>query len=450
MLEDRLLGEKQRGERAPGRQRAIVTAIAGVVLFLATVTQSPARFLYDATGYWNGSVALANGGDPYIAGVMTLRGVLTSLLYLPAALAVKGSDPSAGGLAVLVENSLLVAFVGVLLLPGLLRAWGPVTSRMVWVCAGLTWIAVGRFAPYPLMDLWGAVVSLAAVVALQRRTTIGLIGAGLLAGIAFNVRPAYLLPLLMMVGVVFLTRRLSGMWFVGGAVVALLPQSIMNLAHGVSWIPWPRDMTALTQQQADHASYIVRYDTAVYGPVRNPQQFFCDPSMAQAVGNHPPGSTRELVSLYLHNPSQSFVFLLEKASAAVHWPLSAPYLSPGGAGDHLFALLVTAITVVGAAALAHGQLQSGVRSTPLPVWATLAVWLGSLTTLVTPSPESRFALPLVLLGIAGCSALLRQRPGKRWIAGTILMVVGVFALGNLGLSHPAPAGGISPAICTKA
>jgi len=228
-----------------------------------------------------------------------------------------------------------------------------------------------------------------------------------------------------------------------------VPQTIMNLTHGVPWIPFPRDMTKLTQLQADHASYVVRFDTAAYGPERDPHQYFCDPFMAQAVGNHPPGSTRELVSLYLHNPSQSFVFLIEKASAAVHWPLSAPYLAPGGGGDKLFALLVTAITVVGAAALVHAQLQSGLRSTPLTVWAALAVWLGSLTTLVTPAPESRFALPLVLLGITGCGTLVRQRPCKRWIAGTVLVVVGVFALGISGLSHPSPTGPASPATCSK-
>jgi hypothetical protein len=422
--------------------------LAGLVVFLATVIQSPARFVWDAATYWAGSVSLAQGRDPYVAGLLNLRGVLTPVLYLPAALATKVVGESAASVAVLVENSLLVALVGALLLPWLLRAWVHVTPWMVWVCAGLTWLLVGRFAPYPLVDLWAVALMLAAVVALQRHTAAGLTGAGLLAGMAFNVRPAYLLPLLLALVVVLLSQRLAGLWFAAGIVVALLPQSIANLTQGAGWRPWPHDMFALTQLQAYNASFVVRYDTARL-PHLDPRQFFCSPSMAQAVGDHPPVSTGELAALYLHNLPQSAIFVAEKAAAAVHWPLSVPYLAPTGVGDQMFAFLVTMVTVLGAVSLVRAQAQSagGLRSVPVAVWVAVVVWLGSLMTIVTPSPETRFALPLVLFGIAGCAALAGGRTGRAWIAGAVIAAVAVFALGTLGLSHPAAPGGASPSLC---
>ena len=420
--------------------------MAGVVVFLATVTQSPARFLYDAAIYWGGSVSLAHGGSPYLTGTLNVRGVVTSVLYLPAALATRVLGDSAGGMAVLVENSLLVSLVGVLLLPRLLRAWGPVTSWMVWVCAGLTWLLVGRLAPYPLVDLWAASLMLAAVVVLQRRTKIGLIGAGLLAGIAFNVRPAYLVPLLLALAVVLLRQRLAGLWFAAGVVVGLVPQSIVNLTQGTGWKPWPPDMAALTRIQAFYASYSVRYDT-VYLPGRDPQQFFCNPAMAQTVGDHPPQSTGELAALFLHSLPQSLLFVTEKAAAALHWPLSTPYFDPTGAGDRLFALLVTAVAVLGVVALVKAQPRSGFRSAPVAVWVALAVWVGSLATLVTSAPETRYALPLVLFGIAGCAMLVRGRLGFRWAAGAFVAVLVMFTIGTLGLSHPAAPGPASPVTC---
>ena len=425
-----------------------MSVLAGVVLFLGTVAQSPQRFVYDAVSYWAGSVRLASGGDPYVVGMLNLRGVLTSVLYLPAALAAGGFGDAGGGVAVLVENSLLITLVGVLLLPRLVRVWVPVTAWMVWVCAGLTWLTVGRSSPYPLTDLWAAALMLAAVVVLQRRTPMGLMGAGLLAGMSFNVRPAYLLPVLLALAVVFLRQRFTGLWFPAGAFVALVPQSISNLMHGSGWAPWPPGMGSLTQLQAYYASYIVRFDAVTASPAEvTPLRVFCSPAMAQAVGDHPPGSTGALAAFYLHNLPQSFVFLAEKTAAVLHWPLSFPYFEPTGAGDQMFALLVTTVAVLGAVSLVQAQSGSGFRSASLAACVALVVWLGSLATSLTSAPESRFAMPLVLFGIAGCAALVRERPGRRWVVGGVIAVAVVFAIGTAGLSHAAPIGPGSPSAC---
>ncbi|MEP7192358.1 MAG: hypothetical protein ABI903_05780 [Actinomycetota bacterium] len=422
--------------------------MAGVLLFLGTVTQSPAQFVWDAADYWAGAASLASGGDPFSQHGMSVRGVWSAVLYLPAALAARVFGASTAAVAVLVENSLLISVVGVLLLPLLLRAWGPVTPRMVWVCTGLTWVVVGRFAPYPLTDVWAAALILAAVLALQRRPAMSLLGAGLLAGIAFNVRPAYLVPVLLVLVVVILRRRLAGGLFVVGVVLAQVPQSLVNLMHGVGWKPWPPGMVGLTQLQAYYASYVVRYDTgAANVPGLAPRQIFCDPAMAVAIGDHPPDSAGSQVLFYLHNLPQSLVFLAEKAAAVLHWPPSAPYFAPTWAGEQVIALLVTTVAVMGVASLVYTGFRSGIRSAPLAIWAALLVWLGSLATILLSAPETRFAMPLVLLGIAGCAALAGRWPGNRRVASAAIAIVVVFAIGTAGLSHPAAPGEVSPAAC---
>jgi hypothetical protein len=421
--------------------------VAGLVVFLGTVTQSPSGFAYDAATYWAGSVSLAHGRDAYVDGMLSLRGVLTSVLYLPAALAARVFGDSAGGVAVLIENSLLVALAGALLLPWVLRIWGPVTPWMVWFCSGLTWLLVGRFAPYPLTDLWAAAAILAAVAALQRRSPLAMMGAGLFAGIAFNIRPAYLAPLVLTLAVVLVRQGLVGLWCAVGVILALVPQLILNLTHGFGPSLWPHGMSGLMALRLGTSSHVVRYDTVIDGSAPDPRQLFCDPAMAQAILDHPSLSTGGLVSSYLGNLPHSLVVAAERASAALHWPLSTPYFAPTGAADQMFALLVTTVAVLGVVSLVHAQVGSGSRSSVLPVWAALAVWLGSLASVVTSPPETRFGLPLVLIGIAGCAVLVRGRLSSRWVAGAVIAVVVVFAIGTLGLSHPAAPGLASASTC---
>jgi hypothetical protein len=446
------LGDQTRGQTRTHvaslqRQSILVSLVAGAAVFVGTVTQSPApRFVYDAVQYWAGSVSLLNGGDAYVDGGLSLRGVFTSVLYLPAALATKVFGHSASGMAVLVENSLLVALIGALLLPRLLRVWGPVTPWMVLVCAGLTWLVVGRFAPYPLTDLWAGALMLAALVALERRTAMGLMGAGLIVGITFNVRPAYLVLLLLTPVVVLFRDKIRVVWFAAGVVVALVPQSIVNLRQGTGWKPWPPALGQLMQLRST-GSYAVRYDTAAYGVVRDPQQYFCDPAMARVVVDHPPLSSGDLTALYLHHVPQWFVLVVERATAVMHWPLSAPYFAPAGARDNFFAFLVTTVVVVGVVTLVSAQFRSAFRSVPAAAWVALLVGLGSLSTIVTSNPETRLALPLVLFGIAGCAVLVGRRLGRRWAAGAAVAVVVVFAVGTLGLSHAAAPGPASPSVC---
>jgi hypothetical protein len=71
---------------------------------------------------------------------------------------------------------------------------------------------------------------------------------------------------------------------------------------------------------------------------------------------------------------------------------------------------------------------------------------------VTTTTEARFALTLVLFGVAGCALLaadgfrLSGAAPRAWVAGTLVVVVAVFGAGHMGLGHPVQ-GDVTAAVC---
>jgi hypothetical protein len=427
-----------------------VRATVGALLALAVVLQPPApAFVYDASTYWGGARALVQGGNVFEAGLLELRGVLSSVLYTPAALVVRAVGEGSAGAAVLVQNTLLIVVLAVVLVPALVGLWRPVDARVVVVSALGTGLLLRGFAPFPLTDLWATALLLVVVVGLQRRSRPWLLVAGLGAGVAFNVRPAALVPVLAVGLAVLVARRRAAVWFALGAAVALLPQAVVNLGRDGGWVPLPEGTAALTELQASDASFLIRYDTVVGDPAAGPRRFYCSPGMAQALDGEPPTSPGELVTALLTHVPQSVVFSAQKISAALHWPLSVPYTAPAPVVNGLFALLVTAVSVIGAAALLQQAGEGAGRAPRRRDAATLGrmacalVWLGSLATLVTSSTETRFALTVVVVGIAGCALMATQEVripraagARAWVIGTVAAVLAVHVIGITGLQHP--------------
>ncbi|MEV4508868.1 hypothetical protein AB0K00_07915 [Dactylosporangium sp. NPDC049525] len=420
------------------------SALAAAALFAATVAQGPAGgFVYDAARYFNGSLALFTGQSTVREGDLDFRGVLTTVVYAPAALA-EHLAPGAGRYAVLASNALLVAVVGAVLLPALAAALrgrgepgGPVVTAGpvgVWVCAALTWLVAARFAPFPLMDLPAAAGFLTAGwLALRDRTWWTLPAAGVAAGVTLNLRPAYLLPLVALGALVAVTRRWPATWFAAGVVAGSLPQVAVNLARGLPPGLTPPGTAGLVGFQAGYASYVVRYDTVTSGGP--PQQFYCDPSMAAAVAGHPVDSTGGLVRALLGNLPSSALFLVEKVAAALAWSVPTPYSVPATAEHFELAIPIVLIVVVGVGAACRTP---GARAL-----AVLAA--GVCASLMTSATETRFALPLVLLGVAGCALLRRPPP----LMAVVLVVVAavLLAAAAAGVAHPLPPGPATPAAC---
>jgi hypothetical protein len=167
--------------------------------------------------------------------------------------------------------------------------------------------------------------------------------------------------------------------------------------------------------------------------------------MARTIDGEPPDSAGELVGLFATNLPQAAVLSAQKVGAALHWPVSTPYYTDAPGVNFLFALIVTATAIVGAAALLRSTLRQGWSSMgPAPL-GVLILWVSSVLSLVSAASENRFALSLVLLGIAGCGLLVadgvrapRSGTGRRWVLVVALAVLAVFAIGATGLQHPFP------------
>lgn len=204
---------------ASWRMRVVAGAVLTAVMLLRP---SAPLFVYDAAVYWAGTKAILDGGDVFEQGRLGLRGALTSILYLPAAAVTKVAGESWAGPAVLVENAVLIAVIGVVLVPQLVGVWRPVTPLVVVSSAVGTGMLAAGFAPFPLTDLWAAALLLTAVVALGHHSPAWLAGGGLAA--AVNVRPALLLPVAAGGVVVVVARRWPALWCALGVAVALAPQ----------------------------------------------------------------------------------------------------------------------------------------------------------------------------------------------------------------------------------
>lgn len=435
------------------RREAWVVLVAFVG---ATLLRGVGEFRYDALYYWLASQDVVGSIPAAPDDFWPLRGVLTAIVYAPSAALSAILGENFAGFSVLLQNALLLGWLAAFLLPRLLRDWCDVSTRTRWVGAGLTWLVVAGFAPFPLVDVYAAVACFLIIDLLQRDKRIAVLAAGLVGGVAINLRPAYLVAVLLLALVALVWKRRAGLLMPAGVVLALVPQAVFGAARFGSWSPWPPRSNVLMGLQAGLGSYVVRYDTLVAAP--QPQLFYCSPAMAQELDGTLPASMGELAWTFLTHLPTSLIFSLQKIGAALHWPLSTPYTTPTAGLDVMFAMMITGVTVVGIAALIRrATLTPGRR--PAGGWSTVtavaAVLVSAVLTLVSSAVESRFALPLVLLGVLGCTTLSGVAPrtvwarGRWWVVGTAVAAAVVVAVGYSGLSHPAPAGTLSQATCAS-
>ena len=424
------------------------------VFVIATLARGTSVFRYDAVWYWTaarsvvGSVAGAPGG------YWDLRGVLTSLVYAPAAAFSAVIGPRDGRFAVLLQNAVVLGWLAAFLLPRIVERSHALPVRGRWICAVLTWIALAGFAPYPIMDIYAVIACFVVVSLLQRGGYIALAAAGIAAGVAINLRPAYLVVLAMIAVVALVWRRVPGLLFIAGAILGVAPQLIFNVIRSGKWSFSPPLASTLVSVQTSSAAYLVRYDTI--GGARVPQQSYCSPQMARAIGDHVPTTMRALGSTFLQHVPTASLFSLEKVAASLHWPVSAPFGNPTAGVDAVFAFFVTAVVVVGVGALVVSAVRDHESWTPAR-WehaaVLLAVLVGTIVTIAGSAMETRFALPLVFLGIMGCTTLSHGparelwTSGRRWLVTAAVLVVATSVVAHIALSNPAPRGLVDPAVC---
>jgi len=441
---------------APPRSAHMTPWFIFGTFIVGTMVRGTGRFAYDAYGYWTAAQRLVGTSPVSPEFFWALRGVLAGFVYVPAALLSKVIGAPTAGFSVLLQNSLVLAGAAAFLVPSILKPWRDLSDRARWTSAFLVWLALGGFARYPLIDLYAAIACLVIVV-LLRRGGAKLIGlAGLIGGVALNLRPAYVVTIIMIAVIVVVWRQWTGLLFAVGAALSLLPQVAFNVIRFATWSVSPAGSGGMVGLQAGMASYIVRYDTLLGADV--PAKFYCSPVMANQVGATPPLSMAQLATFFVDHFSHASAFALEKVAASLHWTLATPYATPTPGLDSLFALFITAVTVLGLATL----IRMAVHERGLPnrrdwfIWTLMAALvIGAVLTLVSSATETRFALPLVLVGLIGCATLVDVDPravwahGRGWVVGTIIVALGVVTLGYMGLSHPAQPGPVDASICSE-
>lgn len=416
------------------------------------------EFVYDAAQYWGGAVALVAGDGPVAPGGLATRGVFTAFVYLPPALLTGVLGPGVAAWAVLAWNAALAAAVSVLLLPRLAQlftsepAQPPVISR-VWVSTLLGSFVLSGFARFPLVDVWSTSLALAGFYGLavgKRWWTLSLAGFALV--VATNLRPSLLAPVLLAVLILAILRWRSVAIALPAACLALCAQLALNVREWGLWSLTPPETGPLMAVQARWGAYALRYDTVTVDG-HAPQQWYCDPAYAKLLlGDATPQNQLGVVSSAFQHMPDSIWFLFRKAAASLHWSLATPYEYPPDNTWSWMAVLVLAIAAVGLVSLVtHTWRVRQDRMALVTSLGMLGFWFGALGALVVSTPETRFALPLVLVGLIGLVAAVPARvrlvaPSKAQILGaavSLLLFLALFVAGAEALGHNLPAGGLA-------
>jgi hypothetical protein len=448
------------GILASPRGAAVVAAISG---FLIVVLRSPAAFfIYDAGVYWVSSVALISGGDHFTLGGLLIRGALTPMVYVPAAAATSILGPASAVIAVLVQNAVLIAILGTVLVPALARLFVPTPTAFIYLSALATAVLFGGMAPYPLVDLWAVSLVLVAilVVAKHPRSWIALAVGGVLLGAVFNLRPAYLVPVVLIVLSWGFFSRLPSLAVILGFAVALVPQVVTNAIFTGSLAPWPVNAFVVTDVQTKYAGFIVRYDTLAYVPdAAAAQLFYCNPGMANKYLSGSPGGMGELALTFVQHMPTSIKFVAQKISASLHWTSASPYSGYPSTEMSALTLGVVAVCAVGLLGLIWFLVRSKSATKPLVLRhlvPILALWLGVVATLGFSTPEARFAIPLIVVGLVGCGVIgsafaatpVVSAKSIVWVGGALALITAILWIGHTGLAHPAELGDATARICS--
>ena len=186
--------------------------------------------VHDAHWYLNSSLQWFGGGVKDDEQLI-IRGFLSSIVYLaPSFLDAKLLDPSVFGSYiygfVMIQNAILASWIAVYMLPKIAGHFSPPKYSTVVITSVLGVYVLHSFVPYSLMDLWGVAFLLSGCWLIYENKTVRLIVAGLALGICFNLRPSYLITLVLIFGFVLFYRKTKAVFVVLGFTLAQVPQVV--------------------------------------------------------------------------------------------------------------------------------------------------------------------------------------------------------------------------------
>ncbi|HSK50532.1 MAG TPA: hypothetical protein VK889_08565 [Solirubrobacterales bacterium] len=308
--------------------------LVAFLVFLATaLVQGDKFFYYDAGVYWYLSGTFMDGGHFSFLNFENngLRGYALPLVYYlfrkPTELFTV--DPY---LTMMIFNAGLFALIGGVLAPKLASVSWPETAwgvpRRLLLCA-LILVFWAGYLSYPLSDFPSLAAALLAIVAVSASNSpLSMLAGGVAAGVALNMRPAYILLIPLLLAAVAWEwewyrrrgidrvsswrRALCLVLFLLGALLTCLPQSLSQHQQFGSYSPIPGG-SDLAGIQYTGGLEIQLYGTYVGNGLDTPRMEYRDPAGEEILAELPGetvSGTGEYAKVMLEHPLvMSGVFL---------------------------------------------------------------------------------------------------------------------------------------------
>jgi hypothetical protein len=405
----------------------LVGAVAALALFL---TSGPAPLVYDAATYVGSATAWTDG----LAPTDGLRGYTTGLIFVPAVL-INRSTTLSIELALLVEMSVIMAIVGWLVLPILasrVLARPPKIQDRV-AASVLLWLLWGGYASAALTDVPALLLLLSAVLVYWKSDRImPLVAVGFLGGLAYNLRPAYVLVTFGFVLLAVLDgsgaprlRGSRGALVLAGIIVALAPQGFINAMNGASGLPPVPPLTGgLVAFQIESGLRYQRYETSLDPSFPSPQLLACDPGGQRLLVNSGVGAPHtipEYAAILATDPVQGAALVARRIENGVWLDERSPYvLSRSSRNDALGFANVVLLSLVAAFVVAQA------RAVPRLAILTTMIALACAPAIGTVV-EQRFFLPVSAMAIAFAMPVARWHL-RHGFARSVATVIGSVAV----------------------
>jgi hypothetical protein len=390
---------------------ALLTDLRGFqrVLFLGSfvflIARSPVwDMVWDANGYLNSSLQWFGGGVKDDEQLF-YRGVLSSFVYLPPSfIGAKFLEPSVFGtyiyVLVMIQNAALASWISVYLLPKVSGLFTPPKHSTVVVTSVLGVYALHSFVSYSLMDLWAVAFLLSGCWLIYENKRGRFTVAGLALGVCFNLRPSYLITLVLILGFVLFDKKTKAVFVALGFILAQSPQVVYNWFEYRTLSIVPSGLAKLSGSNPLLGAASIRYDSIGYSKFASGGVSFCDQAMYELVVKSGATSRFELLKIYLFNLDEFAPFFLKKLAAAFWWPVDVPYYDHNPIVNSVFGAVILFIFVFGFGYTIWMVFRSMGWINQQSLVAVL-VGAGFLANLFLYHSETRYGLPLVLLGIVG-------------------------------------------------
>ncbi len=383
------------------------------------------RFYYDADSYWQQGGSFERGGHFSLYNFPGSSGGFPrgySLPLLNHGLHVVASSFGIGDVtAVKIFGALLAATLGVVVVPRLARTLLPGASVgwvRILVLNALIFLYWRDHFDFPLSDFPALVLAGVALLALLRATATGYLVAGLCFGLAANVRPAYLITLLLAIVLTALTplrlrdwrqRGLATALVVAGAFVAVLPQILINHHQSDSWSPLVVGQHDISLLQLSDGMQAQKYETYVgsFEDYPRPQVFYRDPSTQHVLEHEhlskqtilfgqdaPITSYGQYLGIVLRNPAEMAAAFARRIFNGVDVRYPTPYVRDLDDTSLVLSLLQYTLLFAAIASLA---LTSARRTLGRIRWAGIGLFVSPCLTAIPGAVEPRFFLPLTVL-----------------------------------------------------